>query len=97
VDPSFNVHDLHTVDDGVIAHIFPEVRFRLKLKICGGVTTHTHTPPPSFQLERDPKPSVIVGHFLGVDHLGCGFVDASLISLQRGLFPLLLRAKLPPA
>ncbi|KAF8622044.1 hypothetical protein AX15_007327 [Amanita polypyramis BW_CC] len=43
---SFNVEDLHTVDEGVITHLFP--------------------------LLKDPsKPfDFLVGHFLGVDHVG---------------------------
>ena len=42
--PSFNVKDLHTVDNGVISHLIPQ----LKLEDA----------------------SLIVGHFLGVDHCG---------------------------
>ncbi|KAJ3531710.1 hypothetical protein NMY22_g8035 [Coprinellus aureogranulatus] len=43
---SFNVEDLHTVDEGVIAHLFPLLEDRSK--------------PFDF----------LVGHFLGVDHVG---------------------------
>ncbi|KAJ7453679.1 hypothetical protein B0H11DRAFT_1820360 [Mycena galericulata] len=43
---SFNVEDLHTVDEGVITHLFP-------------------------LLEDTSKPfDFLVGHFLGVDHVG---------------------------
>ena len=42
--PSLNVKDIHTVDNGVIEHLFPELR------------------------QRDAD--MIVGHFLGVDHIG---------------------------
>ncbi|KAJ3965771.1 hypothetical protein EV361DRAFT_1017776 [Lentinula raphanica] len=42
---SFNVEDLHTVDNGVITHLFP-------------------------LLESDDTPDLIIGHFLGVDHVG---------------------------
>ncbi len=42
--PSFNVKDLHTVDLGVIDHLFPEL--------------------------RNKDWDVLVGHFLGVDHVG---------------------------
>eukprot|EP00743_Colponemidia_sp_Colp-15_P011008 GILK01012216.1.p1 GENE.GILK01012216.1~~GILK01012216.1.p1 ORF type:complete len:1093 (+),score=147.36 GILK01012216.1:172-3279(+) len=42
--PSFNVKDLHTVDNGVIEHLLPEMK-----------TTDW---------------DVIIGHFLGVDHVG---------------------------
>ena len=42
--PSFNVKDLHTVDEGVIRHLFPF-------------------------LERSDW-SLLIGHFLGVDHCG---------------------------
>ncbi|KAL5513879.1 hypothetical protein ACEPAG_2640 [Sanghuangporus baumii] len=43
---SFNVEDLHTVDEGVIRHLFPLLE------------------------EESPSWDVIVGHFLGVDHVG---------------------------
>lgn len=42
---SFNVEDLHTVDNGVIEHIFP-------------------------LLDKPEQWDVIIGHFLGVDHVG---------------------------
>ncbi|KAL3691933.1 hypothetical protein R1sor_005584 [Riccia sorocarpa] len=45
--PSFNVKDLHTVDDGVIRELFPA-------------------------LHRDDW-DVLIGHFLGVDHVGHTF------------------------
>lgn len=41
---SFNVEDLHTVDEGVIEHLFPHM--------------------------RNATWDVIIGHFLGVDHVG---------------------------
>ncbi|WVF67087.1 hypothetical protein IAT40_001832 [Kwoniella sp. CBS 6097] len=44
---SFNVEDLHTVDNGVIEHIFPYLA-------------------PANQSQWD----VLIGHFLGVDHVG---------------------------
>ncbi|OCF39604.1 phosphatidylinositol glycan, class O [Kwoniella heveanensis CBS 569] len=44
---SFNVEDLHTVDNGVIEHIFPYLA-------------------PVNQSQWD----VLIGHFLGVDHVG---------------------------
>ncbi|WVO18035.1 hypothetical protein L204_105733 [Cryptococcus depauperatus] len=44
---SFNVEDLHTVDEGVITHIFPYLH-------------------PDNQSSWD----VLIGHFLGVDHVG---------------------------
>ncbi|KIK62354.1 hypothetical protein GYMLUDRAFT_260111 [Collybiopsis luxurians FD-317 M1] len=42
---SFNVEDLHTVDNGVITHLFP-------------------------LLQSAETPDLIIGHFLGVDHVG---------------------------
>lgn len=42
--PSFNVKDLHSVDDGVMEHLVPEM--------------------------KDSSNDVIIGHFLGVDHVG---------------------------
>lgn len=44
---SFNVEDLHTVDNGVIEHLFPYLR-------------------PENSTEWD----ILIGHFLGVDHVG---------------------------
>ncbi|KAI0739549.1 hypothetical protein C8Q80DRAFT_1261195 [Daedaleopsis nitida] len=43
---SFNVEDLHTVDGGVINHLFPLLR------------------------DKDAPWDVLIGHFLGVDHVG---------------------------
>ncbi|EJC99454.1 uncharacterized protein FOMMEDRAFT_112989 [Fomitiporia mediterranea MF3/22] len=43
---SFNVEDLHTVDEGVTRHLFPLLE------------------------EESPSWHAIVGHFLGVDHVG---------------------------
>jgi phosphatidylinositol glycan class O len=45
--PSFNVEDLHTVDEGVIEHIFPLLKH-----------------------ENGTEWDFIIGHFLGVDHVG---------------------------
>ena len=44
---SFNVEDLHTVDNGVVEHIFP-----------------------SLHPDNSSKWDVLIGHFLGVDHVG---------------------------
>ena len=44
---SFNVEDLHTVDEGVIRHLFPLLQ----------------------DAENQQGWDVIVGHFLGVDHV----------------------------
>jgi len=44
---SFNVEDLHTVDNGVIEHLFPYL-----------------------QPANSSKWDVLIGHFLGVDHVG---------------------------
>ena len=45
--PSFNVEDLHTVDNGVVEHIFPLLKH-----------------------ENRTEWDFIIGHFLGVDHVG---------------------------
>lgn len=45
---SLNVHDLHTVDNGVIEHLYPLIESR----------------------QEQAKWDVLVGHFLGVDHVG---------------------------
>jgi phosphatidylinositol glycan class O len=44
---SFNVEDLHTVDNGIIEHLMP-----------------------SLHPENSTKWDVLIGHFLGVDHVG---------------------------
>ncbi|CUM66192.1 uncharacterized protein PRCAT00003850001 [Priceomyces carsonii] len=48
--PSLNVWDLHTVDNGVIEHLYPLM-----------------------QKENSSKWDVLIGHFLGVDHVGHRF------------------------
>ncbi|KAJ3566610.1 hypothetical protein NP233_g6889 [Leucocoprinus birnbaumii] len=55
---SFNVEDLHTVDTGVLTHLFP-----LLLNAHPGLPSDSATP--------DAKQfDVLIGHFLGVDHVG---------------------------
>jgi predicted AlkP superfamily pyrophosphatase or phosphodiesterase len=75
--PSFDVRDLHTVDDGVLAHLLPAIRGTMLQQRgqqqrqqgqgagqAGGDTGADPVggDPPSWRL--------IVGHFLGVDHVG---------------------------
>lgn len=55
---SFNVEDLHTVDTGVLTHLFP-----LLLNSHPGLSLHS-TCPGSKQFD------FLIGHFLGVDHVG---------------------------
>ncbi|KAL2611789.1 hypothetical protein R1flu_023481 [Riccia fluitans] len=55
--PSFNVKDLHTVDDGVISELFPA-------------------------LHRDDW-DVLIGHFLGVDHVGHTFAVESPFMVEK--------------
>ncbi|KAI8483307.1 hypothetical protein Bbelb_389110 [Branchiostoma belcheri] len=47
--PSFNVKDLHTVDNGVMEHLVPEME------------------------KEEGEWDVLIGHFLGVDHVGHRF------------------------
>ncbi|CAH1253896.1 PIGO [Branchiostoma lanceolatum] len=47
--PSFNVKDLHTVDNGVLEHLVPEME------------------------KEEGEWDVLIGHFLGVDHVGHRF------------------------
>ena len=65
---SLNVWDLHTVDNGVIEHLFP----LLENKIA---TKHINQPPNEQQPEKQSPPQwdLLIGHFLGVDHVGHRF------------------------
>ena len=51
---SFNVEDLHSVDDGVIRHLFPLLDINNEAISSGS----------------EPVWDVFIGHFLGVDHVG---------------------------
>ena len=57
--PSFVVRDLHTVDNGVIEHLMPSLR-AAKARQRGGGTSRA-------------QGSMVVAHFLGVDHVGHRF------------------------
>lgn len=61
--PSFNVKDLHGVDNGVIAHLLPAVRERIRVQAAARAA-------PS---SGDSVGSIVVAHYLGVDHVGHRF------------------------
>jgi phosphatidylinositol glycan class O len=68
---SFNVEDLHTVDNGVIANLFPLL------------TNSTHARSWDF----------LIGHFLGVDHVGhrVGPDHPTMLAKQREMNDVLQR------
>ncbi len=68
--PSFNVKDLHTVDDGVIEHLIPEIKSMFTLLSQSHFSLIAHC---SFVCKQGNGWDVIVGHFLGVDHVGHRF------------------------
>lgn len=61
--PSFNVKDLHGVDNGVIKHLLPAVRERIKIQSAARASANTNA----------PVGSIVIGHYLGVDHVGHRF------------------------
>ncbi|KAF9442500.1 hypothetical protein P691DRAFT_810558 [Macrolepiota fuliginosa MF-IS2] len=54
---SFNVEDLHTVDAGVLTHLFP-------------LLLNSHPSLPLATSTNQTQFDVLIGHFLGVDHVG---------------------------
>ncbi len=66
--PSFNVWDLHTVDNGVVSVLLPLLGVQPPAQVWGCDSPPCRPVPPVI-----PKPSpwsLFVGHFLGVDHVG---------------------------
>lgn len=55
--PSFNARDLHTVDDGVLRHLWPELQ-------RGGSPDAENS---------EESCALLIAHFLGVDHVGHTF------------------------
>lgn len=53
---SFNVEDLHSVDEGVISHLLPLLKKKEGEEVVGS--------------EDQNDWDVLIGHFLGVDHVG---------------------------
>ena len=70
--PSFNVADLHGVDDGVLSHLWNVVDGSHEgLPNGSHETPHRKAVPPSAASETPARPwDVLVAHFLGVDHIG---------------------------
>ncbi|EKM76323.1 hypothetical protein AGABI1DRAFT_131414 [Agaricus bisporus var. burnettii JB137-S8] len=56
---SFNVEDLHTVDTGVLTHLFPLLQ-----------NAHPGRSIPSVNSGSEKQFDFLIGHFLGVDHVG---------------------------
>jgi GPI ethanolamine phosphate transferase 3 subunit O len=63
--PSFDVKDLHTVDNGVVANLVPEIKKRF-VDFCVDLCRGDFDPASC----RNGDWDVIIGHFLGVDHVG---------------------------
>lgn len=76
--PSFNVHDLDTVDEGCRQRLHEVVRrtatatatAEMDVAVEVKVESNTPSPPPTPPL---PPPAVVVAHMLGVDHAGHRF------------------------
>ena len=83
--PSFNVKDLHGVDNGVIEHLLPAVRERIKLQAAARASPNASA----------SVGSIVVGHYLGVDHVGHRFgpvhpeMETKLAQMNRELAKLL--------
>lgn len=60
--PSFNVKDLHTVDQGVITNMIPSL-----IKKFGSPDLDIPAQP---DLTHNGEWDVLIGHMLGVDHVG---------------------------
>jgi phosphatidylinositol glycan class O len=58
--PSFNVKDLHTVDNGVLEHLMPTIHGGSDARTQGRTDGKGH----------DADWDVLIAHFLGVDHVG---------------------------
>ena len=61
--PSFNVKDLHTVDNGVIEHLLLSVRDAMARQAAARAA-------PAATMSAG---SIVIGHYLGVDHVGHRF------------------------
>lgn len=84
--PSFNVWDLHTVDNGVLSVLFPMLNLSLPRNAVDCYNPPCAILPPSLRGVRlnqssdmiqepvragvDESWRLFVGHFLGVDHVG---------------------------
>jgi predicted AlkP superfamily pyrophosphatase or phosphodiesterase len=64
--PSFNVKDLHTVDNGVFSHVLPDARLPGQPAPSRGLRGWLPPGNDSASVEWD----VLVAHMLGVDHVG---------------------------
>ena len=86
--PSFNAKDLHTVDNGVIEHLVPEL-LRCQRR---SAATNTTTTNANAESRYDPTCwHMLIAHFLGVDHVGHRYgpnhpeMAAKLLQLNRVL------------
>ncbi|KAL6058819.1 mannose-ethanolamine phosphotransferase gpi13 [Balamuthia mandrillaris] len=74
--PSFNVKDLHTVDDGILKHLLPEL-----LHLSSSPNSHSNNVNDAYHNHEDKAAAeeteqdwdVLIAHFLGVDHAGHRF------------------------
>lgn len=69
--PSFNVWDLHTVDDGVLRYLDTELTALSQQQIEELYTLHNDSDHTYGEIhDHDPHWDVLIAHFLGVDHAG---------------------------
>src|SRR5690348_4084303 len=74
--PSFNVKDLHGVDDQCIKHMLPTLRQETEHMRPAAPPASGNGPPQGAEAreeqgeEEDVEWDLLVAHFLGVDHVG---------------------------
>ena len=76
--PSFNVKDLHTVDNGILQHLYttstyPLLHFCTVLVLSSRFTSVRPSLAVGFLTVVGDDWDVLVAHFLGVDHCGHRF------------------------
>lgn len=66
--PSFNVKDLHTVDNGVLEHLMPTIRAGNRAR--GSANKRANDVAAEDKEGDGGDWDVLIAHFLGVDHVG---------------------------
>jgi Type I phosphodiesterase / nucleotide pyrophosphatase len=80
--PSFDVKDLDTVDDGVLKHLYGALQGNYSsIAGQGRISGNDNGAAGS----ASGKPSLLVGHFLGVDHVGHRYSTPSHSQMTRKL------------
>ena len=71
--PSFDVWDLHSVDQGVITHLFPYLNAPIPDSLSIYLPNNTFKDNSKDKEKHATDWDLLVGHFLGVDHAGHRF------------------------